>query len=243
MLDHLITVLVSSSPCRRHPATDMIEETIESIRYHLPKSRIIVMLDGVRPEQDKLRDAYFRYITTLAEKTLFGFHNVALFPFWEHRHQAAMTRQTLEVVDTPLVLFVEHDTPLVARPVHWDMLGSMVMGGATNHVRLHYNESIHPDHQHMMCGKLDDHLIKTVQWHNRPYLTKKDWFAYQLRRHFSPDARCFIEDRIYSPVSSAAWEDYRLTIYDPEGTAQNMKRSRDLDGRGGEPKFDNDQVW
>ena len=38
-------------------------------------------------------------------------------------------------------------------------------------------------------------------------------------------------------VSTAPWTDYKLTIYDPEGTGKNMKRSRDLNGREGDQKF------
>ena len=238
MIDSQITVLVSSSPILSHPSTGIIAETLDSIRYHLPESRILLMCDGIRPEQAHLMESYTKYKSRLLDMMLLGLdEHLELLPFPSFLHQAVMTIKTLEMVATPMILFVEHDTPLVDRPIEWDYLASTLQTGMTNHIRLHYDETIHPEHQHLMRGKLIPELIKTVQWHQRPHLANANWYAKVLMANFSPLSRTFIEDKIYSPVSNAAWEDYRLTIYDPEGTGLNMKRSRDLNGRGGEQKY------
>ncbi len=232
-----ITVLISSSPIESHPSTAIIEETLASIRYHLTDSPIFIMLDGIRHEQEKYKERYSEYIYNLVVHALRNEHNVRLVPFIKFTHQARMTVRTLEMVDTPLLLFVEHDTPLVNRTIDWNMLKTAIQDRQTNHIRLHYDEQIHVEHQHLMCGKLTPWLIKTIQFHNRPYLTHTDWFRGLLAANFTPDSRTFIEDKVYSPVVCADWETYKLTVYDPEATERNMKRSRDLNGRGSEPKY------
>jgi hypothetical protein len=49
----LITVLIPSSPIAAHPDTSMIEQTIRNVRAKLPDCEIIIMLDGVRSEQEE----------------------------------------------------------------------------------------------------------------------------------------------------------------------------------------------
>ena len=233
-----ITCLISSSPIPSHPSTKIIDETLRSIRYHLPNAPIFIMLDGIRPEQEHYTERYLGYIKNLVGRVVaFKMENVKLVPFQEFQHQALMAMKTLEMVNTPLILFVEHDTPLMDRPIDWKMLKEAILSGATNHIRLHYDEQIHQDHQHMILGKLTPHLIKCVQFHNRPYLTNADWFRGLLAANFTENSRTWIEDKVYSPISCAPWEDYRLTIYDPEGTGQNMKRSGDKNGRAGDIKY------
>jgi len=233
-----VTVLVSSSPILSHASTHIVEETVASIRAHLPESPIYIMCDGVREEQLYLKNAYKEYVKELIKKMLFTWSGVIVYPFPEFQHQAVMTIKVMdEFVKTPLILFVEHDTPLVDRPVDWEMLMTITNAGISNHIRLHYDESIHPDHQHMMCGKLTENLIKTVQWHQRPHIANADWYLRVLMDAFSPESRTFIEDKVYSPVSVAPWESYQLTVYDPDATGFNMKRSRDLNGRAGESKY------
>lgn len=230
----MITAIVSSSPIPSHPSTAMVEETIASIRYHLPDALIYVMIDGLRSEQSERAEAYGQYIDNFAALKLPG---VVAFVFDEFLHQAEMTRRTLEYVQTPLMLFVEHDTPLRDAPIDWPMIMEAVMSGQTHMLRLHYDEEIHPDHQSMMHGHLTPNLIKTSQWHQRPHLARTDWYAQALASVFTPESRTFIEDKIYSPVSYENWEKWRLTVYDPNGNGQEMKRSRDLNGRATDPKY------
>jgi hypothetical protein len=233
-----LSVLISSSPILSHPSTSIIDETIASVRYHLPDAPIFLMLDGVREEQKDYTERYLKYIMNLVGKALFEFKNIKLVPFLEFTHQAGMAMKTLEMVDTPLILFLEHDTPLVERPINWMMLRHAITTGDANHIRLHYDEEIHPDHQHMILGKLTPNLIKCCQYHNRPALANADWFRGLLAANFTENSRSWVEDKVYSPISCAPWENYRLTIYDPEGTGQNMKRSRHTCGRGDDHKYD-----
>ena len=235
-----ITVIIPSSPIPSHPSTRIIEETIASVRYHLPTAPIIVMQDGVRKEQEDRIPVYTEYIENLKKLEL---PNLRISQFEQFTQQAAMTMETLPQIITPLLLFVEHDTPLVDAWIDWPLLQDAVTSGITNMIRLHYDEAIHPDHHHMMRGKLTDNLIKTVQWHQRPHLTSVNWYEGIINKYFTLQSRVWIEDKIYSPVSYSEWEDFKLTIYDPCGTGQNMKRSRDIDGRGEDIKYDKDLIW
>jgi hypothetical protein len=232
-----LTVLISSSPILSHPSTHIIDETIRSIRWHLPEAPIFVMTDGVRDEQAHLKEAYRLYRSNLVTKMLLDWRGVMVLPFPEFSHQAVMTIKTLEIVQTPLILFVEHDTPLVERFIDWDFLTSAAHAGLSPMIRLHYDETIHREHEHLMRGELTPNLIKTVQWSQRPHLANKNWYGDLLLKHFTPESRTFIEDKIYGVVVEAPWEQYQLTIYNPEGTGQRMKRSRDLNGRGEEQKY------
>jgi hypothetical protein len=236
-MSELITVLVSSSPILTHPDTTMIEETIRSIRAQLPDSPIKIMCDGVREEQAHLAPAYKEYIKELVKQMLFNWENVYVYPFPTFQHQAVMTIRTLDTVQTPLILFVEHDTPLMDRPNDWDFLVNTANAGISPMIRFHYDETIHPDHLHLMWGELTPYLIKTTQWSQRPHLANKVWYETLLQKHFSPESRTFIEDKIYGVVVNEPWEWHQLSIYNPEGTGQNMKRSRDLNGRGDEQKY------
>jgi hypothetical protein len=229
-----LAILISSSPIESHPSTAILDETIASVRYHFPNSFIKVMCDGVRPEQEDKRAAYEEYLKriTFTQRGLIG------FCVYKFVHQARLTQLCLEqIVPQPLILFLEHDCPLLPREIDWEMLKHQVLNGHTNHVRLHYDETIHPEHTHLMHGKLTNNLIKTTQFHCRPFLTRTHWFYDLLCRSFTKDSRSFIEDRVYTFVDQAPWENYRCTIYDPEGTGQNMKRSGHTNGRGSEQKY------
>ena len=111
-----------------------------------------MMCDGVRPEQEYRATDYQKYKENLITKMLTekDERNLIVLPFPEFQHQACMTIRTLFLVKTPLVLFVEADTPLVERRIDWDLLSNSLINGATNSVRLHYDEEIHEDHKHMM---------------------------------------------------------------------------------------------
>ena len=56
-----LTAIIPTSPIKSHPDTSIIEETIKSIRHHLPDSEIIVTFDGVREEQEDLLEEYTEF--------------------------------------------------------------------------------------------------------------------------------------------------------------------------------------
>lgn len=233
-----ITVLVSTSPIKSHPSTDIIDETLTSIRERLPEQPILVMADGVRPEQQEYRERYEQYLDALEVK--WG-HTLTVLAAPGHLHQAAMTRLALNYVSTPVIFFVEHDTPLCGE-IPFGELSQELTHGDAHVVRLMHETHILPDHEHLTL----DHgtpLTKSIQWSQRPHLARLDYYQYILSTHFSPESNCFIEDRMHG-ILQQLWNEHGLWdgyyIYTPEG---DQKRTYHSDGREDEAKWDNLQVY
>ena len=245
--DEQITVVVTSSPAQLHPSTAHLEQTVDSIRHHLPRSDIVLAFDGVRPEQQHRRGAYEEYVRQACWLAHRRWTNVLPFILPSWRHQALLTRRALELVRTPLVLFAEHDTPLVPeREIDWPALVAAVRSGRAEVVRLYHEAGVHPDHAHLMLDTepVDVEgapLLRTVQWSQRPHLARSLWYERLLDDYFAPQARTMIEDVIHGVVQSAwldhgvpGWEEWRLWLYAPDGS---MQRSLHLDSRGDEDKY------
>lgn len=244
-----ITVVMSTSPIPAHPSTSILEETIESVRAHLPDAEIILSFDGVRPEQADRRDDYELYIQRALWLADHRWGNILPLINDEHLHQAVCTKRALKHIRTPLLLFCEHDTPLYAdRHIPWDDLAATILTGDANVVRLHHEASVLEPHRYLM---LDDEpqkvrgvpLTRTVQWSQRPHLASVAWYRELLDRWFPNDERNFIEDVVYGRLIAAherdgvmGWMGWRTWIYTPEGSS--IQRSYHTDGRAGEPKFD-----
>jgi hypothetical protein len=243
-VDEKITVLIPTSPIPSHPSTRIIFETIDSIRFHLPNAEISILMDGVRPEQAAALPRYKEYARNLVEGILFGDHSrITLCPFMPHTHQVGMVRSVMPSVQTPLVLFVEHDTPLTKDPIDWEGIAGAIERDVVDFVRFLPEPGIHPEHLHLMCGPVDGYpLVKTIQFSARPHVASRVFFEKMLLR-FSPKANTFIEDRMHSICQEGGcegWVNWKMAVYHPEG---NKQRSRHLCGREDDPKFDDRLVF
>lgn len=242
----LITVLVTTSPIPSHPDTSIIEHTVASVRAQLPDAEIIVACDGVRPEQADRGPSYTEYLRRLCWLTNHEWRNTVPLVVGEHLHQANLARAALGLVRTPLVVFVEHDTPL-CETIPWPELCAAVTGDTVDLIRFHHEAHILDVHQPMMIDRdpIKVHgapLLRTFQWSQRPHLASTDYYRRVLGRYFGRDSRTMIEDAMHGVVAEAwahhgmgGWEQHRIAIYAPPG---DMKRSLHLDGRAGDPKFD-----
>lgn len=240
----IVTVIIPTSPIPTHPSTAVIEETVASIRAQpdLARAEIIVVADGVRPELEHRRADYEEYLHRLVRLTNWKWPNVVPIVHDAWLHQALSVRAALSSVHTPLVLFVEHDTPLTTdMPTDWDGLCRVILRGAADLIRLHHESRILPDHEHLMLDDGDIHdlegvpLVRTVQFSARPHLASRDYYDRFLSFRFNDDSRTMIEDTMHSVAQRQPWEEHRLWIYRPAG---NMQRSYHLDGRADDPKFD-----
>lgn len=237
-----ITAVITTSPAPLHPSTEHLAATIASVRHHLPHAEIVLAVDGVRPEHETRRGDYDEYVRRIVWACLHEWTNVVPVVKGEWVHQANLLRAALGHVKTPLVLFMEHDTPLVAeRDIDWTGLVGALHDGTANVVRLHHEASVHPDHAHLMLDtEPKNALLRTVQWSQRPHLARTLWYQRTLDRYFTPEARGFVEDVLHGVIQSAwldhgepGWEEWRLVLYAPEGS---MQRSLHLDSRGNDPK-------
>lgn len=242
-----VTVLIPTSPIVSHPDTSIIEQTIASVRHWLPDAEIQIMCDGVRPEQEHYRERYEEYLGRLV--WLGARHRrIAITVHDEHLHQAEMTRRALRHVTSPLILFVEHDTPLVTdEPIDFPALIAAAQSGDADLIRFHFEAHVHPEHEHLMldteprdvCGAP---LLRTVQWSQRPHLANTGFYRRVLAENFAEGRKAMVEDVMHGVVHNdwreygkAGWDRYRMWMYAPDG---NIKRSLHLDGRGSDQKWE-----
>lgn len=245
--EQFVTVVMSCSPMLSHPSTEIIEKTIASVRGHLPDVEILVMVDGVREESEHLRPAYEEYQRRLLWLCNYAWDNVIVLRHETFQHQSGMTPPALDLVETPCVLFVEHDTPLTPDwPIEWGPLIESVIAGDANVIRFHHEAHILKEHEHLMLGPVEElrgvKLRKTMQWSQRPHLASAAYYREMLRTTFRPEARAFIEHGMYGKLLEAVerdgimgWNLHKVLVYHPDGV---ILRSSHLDGRQGAPNFD-----
>lgn len=244
IVDSKITAIITTSPIPSNPSTEKIDIVVKSIRDRLPGSQIVIMADGVRKEQEDMRDDYEEFLDRLTHDS-----NTDIYRSQLHKHQAQLTREAMDHVRTPLILFVEHDLPLCG-DIPFDQLGLAILEDQADLIRLMHEAQILEPHKYLMLGEFkfkDLILTKTVQWSQRPHLARADFYRDILTKYFSENNNTFIEDRMYGIVygnyeikGEQAWSDFRLTLYTPEG---DMKRLDNLDGRENGEKYDDRLVY
>lgn len=237
-LDDLTTVLIPTSPIPAHPSTEMIERCIDSVRKYFPSAQMYVMADGVRPQIENRRAQYQDYVHNLFDRQRdgrFGRCEIRVFP--DFSQQAIMTRRTLEGVERPLVLFVEHDVTLRQEPaLNFNAIASIIMSGTANMVRLYHWEKIWHEHVHLMRGEIEHDgvkFVKTVQYSQWPNMGSLDYYRRILSNYFQPTQRNMIETVMYGPVVGAPWEQNKIVIYAPENMDTFVHMNGRVDERSG----------
>lgn len=237
-----VTALITTSPSYIHPSTDHLEETLESVRETFGEHiDVIIACDGVRPEQRKIERDYGEYVRRLCWKSHHEWDNTIVYVAPEWLHQANLTSRALNLVSTDLVLFLEHDTPLVVgEPIDVPTALAAMSTNALDVLRFHHEASILAVHDHLMLDHEPTSLFglpvqRTIQWSQRPHLATTAYYRRILRENFGPESRTMIEDVLHGVCQSQSSARNRLAIYTPPGTS--IKRSYHLDGRGSETKF------
>lgn len=225
-----ITVLVPVSPMPSHPSSEVLDQTLASIRERLPDSEIIIMFDGVAPQLMELKGNYDKHIQDMLWKIEHEMSNVIPVVFDQHHHQSGMVMRTIGMVKTPLVLWSEQDTPL-HNDIPFDQIKEAVTTGYANVVRFHHEASVHPEHEHLMLDKepidvLGVPMIRTYQWSGRPHLASTKFYKDIARRYFTDQK--FIEHIMYGYCVEGEFDEFRVHLYAPEGS---QVRSIHLDGR------------
>jgi hypothetical protein len=244
-----ITIILATSIIPAHPNTEMIDETIKSIRVHFPENEIIMQIDGLRKEQTHRKPDYDEYKNRILWKCLHEYKNVLPIIFDKHSHQTTMMRNTIDEIQTPLMIYVEGDAPLTPDvPIDWERCIDLIEQKRANTIRFHHEATIPEPHNHLMLG-LEDGFMKTSQWSQRPHLSTVKYYKDVILPFCKPIS--FIEDRFHGKVQDdifpydsfiqEGWDTHKLWIYHPEG---NIKRSYHLDGRDGTRKFtQDDDTW
>lgn len=228
-----ITVLIPVSPIPSHPSTEVVDQTIASVRERLPESEIIIMFDAVPAWKAEFKEPYEEFKSRLLWKISNEMGLATPLVFDKHMHQSGMMREALKLVRTPLVLFLEQDTPL-HNEIPFDKLIEPVKTGYINLLRFHFEAQVHPEHEYLMLDHspieiLGQPFLRTRQWSQRPHLASTQYYRDICNKYWDNEPR-FIEHIMYGIVAEGGdnYDEHRLHIYAPEGT---LVRSKHLDGR------------
>lgn len=244
-----VTIVVVTSVLPSHPNTRILDETLKSIRYHFPSNEIIIQIDGLRDERLNRKNDYDEYKNQVLWKSLHEDKNLLPIIFDRFSHQTTMMFQTIDMIKTPLMLYVEGDAPLVTDEViDWDECINFIETGQANTIRFHFESVIPEPHRHLMFN-LNGHFLETAQWSQRPHLSKTTYYRDVIiprmpeKEFIEDNFHGVIQDQIlpYDKFSQMGWESHKLHIYHPDGS---IKRSYHLDGREGTRKFtSDDETW
>lgn len=225
-----ITILIAISPIPTHPSTEILDQTVASIRERLPESEIIFMFDGVPAWAEERRQAYEEFRTTMLWKINADGNSIP-FVFDKHMHQSGMTREALKLVRTPVILFMEQDAPL-HNEIPFEGLVPAITTGYINMLRFHFEAQVHPEHEHLMLDHepiriLGQPYLRTRQWSQRPHLASTEYYRTICNKYWDGKPR-FIEHIMYGIVVDGPYDEHRMHMYAPQGT---LVRSKHLDGR------------
>jgi hypothetical protein len=230
-----ITVIMVTSVLPSHPDTSILDETIASVRQHLPNNEIILQIDGLREERLNRKEDYDEFKNRILWKCLHEWKNVLPVIFDEHSHQTNMMKETIGLVQTAAILYIEGDAPITPdSEIDWEKCLDMFEYKKANTIRFHFEASIPVEHEHLMLG-LEDGFMKTVQWSQRPHLSLTKYYKEVVLP--ACDEKTFIEDKFHGVVQDDGWDKHKLWIYHPE---ENIKRSYHLDGRACTRNFTSD---
>ena len=234
-----VTIILVTSIIPSHPDTTILDETMREVRMHFPENEIILQIDGLREERLNRKADYDEFKNRVLWKCLHEWKNVVPIIFDEHSHQTTMMKETIGLVQTAAMLYVEGDAPLTGdRHIDWKECLDMLELGKANTIRFHFEASIPKDHEHLMLEK-NGNFLQTIQWSQRPHLSLVEYYRKIVLP--SSDDKTFIEDKFHGVVQDQGWEKHKLWIYHPEG---DIKRSYHLDGRAGTRKFtSDDEAW
>jgi hypothetical protein len=240
----------------------VIDETIRSTRFHFPDSEIILQMDGIRDEQSQYTPDYDEYKNRVLWKCLHEWQNVLPIVFDKHSHQSTMMKETIHLITTPLLLYIEGDLPLrTDRVIEWQKCFDLFDKGQANTIRFCLREEIPVEHNYLMDG-VEDIFIRSVQWSQNPHLSLTRY--YRERVLPSIGEKTYIEDQFYGKVlvdceykneaqmeanknkrtyEIRNWKSHKMFLYYPDN-GKDICRVVHLDGRQSTQKFtDDDNHW
>ena len=244
-----ITVLLPTSPVPSNPSTAMIEDTIRRIRAYpdLREAEILIMIDGVRKEQEHRHTDYEEYTRRLLDLCNWhpDFRGCLPIVHDEHLHQGAMTRRTLPLVRTPLIFFCEHDMWPEGEIDFAGLARALQSHDEIKVIRLFRDAEMHPSHREMLLEDTRSDvdgvpLVRTTQWSQNPHIAKTAFYREIIPRYFGHESRTMIEDVLHGAVVNAGrdgWPYWGLWLYAPEPFGGNIRRCGFVDGRQDDPKF------
>ena len=215
--DEAITIVIPTSPIACNPSTEIIDETCAQVRKHLPDAKILILADGVHPEEEYLRDRYDGYLEALYKK---DWTNVETISFSAWNHQSGMLRQILferDIVKTPLVLWSEHDIPFRNdHLIDWQGIVDTLLDGQIGGIRFELTGD--PPKHNEMRGKINPHgvpLELSTQYVNWPQVFRLDYLKEFLE--VFGNSKTYLECSEFDGRVGQLWDRWQYGIYSPEG--------------------------
>jgi hypothetical protein len=238
MIDSQITICIPTSLTPSCPSPWLIDNAVKTVRYHLPEAKISICCDGLRDDVDrKTMSVYSGYCDTLRGR----YDNAQVKVFDQLVNQVGMLEYWLAAVETPLILYLEHDFEVLRDPIEWDAIASKILDGTYNYIKLSGMHRVPPEHEHLMTARRrygpGDHtdfcVIETIQFSTWVHVASLTWYRRMYDKYLSQRKGQMIEPALYQ-VFAHGWEDGKLAIYNPTQCA--MMRVQHLDGARWLPK-------
>lgn len=239
MIDSQITICIPTSLCPSLPSTFLVDQAVRTIRYHLPEARLIICADGLKDDVDrKTMTMYSGYCAELMGR----YDNAQVVTFMDSVNQIGMLEYWLRVVDTPLVLYLEHDFEVLTDPIEWDMIAEKIFDRTYNYIKLSGFHRIPPEHEHLMFARRrygpGDHtdfcVIETKQFSTWPFIARVDWLQKMYNMYLKGRKGEMIEPVLYGYLENAPYEHGSMAVYNP--TQHAMARVHHWDGARWTPK-------
>lgn len=243
-----VTIVIPTSVSPVHPSTEIIDEVIRSVRQYFPDNEIILQIDGLRKEQKHRKEQYDEYKNRVLWKCLHEYNNVLPVVFDKHSHQSTMMEETIDMINTPVMFYIEGDIALQDNlDIDWQHIMDMLDSDTAYTVRFYsFNKFIEPSHMYLMLEQEGD-FIKSFQWSQQPHLSHVKYYRDVVLPNTVPNL--FIEDKFYGKVFADChetldrWDEHRLWLYNPQDK-DDIRVVNNLDGRKGLKKFtSDDEAW
>lgn len=223
-----ITIVIPTSPLACHPSTEIMDETYVQTRKHLPDAKMIILADGVHPEEQYLLGRYRTYIKRLGYRA-FEWQNTAVHSFGEWLHQSGMLRRLLDEdgVSTPLVFWSEHDIPLSDLPIDWQGIVDTLLDGQIGGIRFELTGD--PLKMNEVKGRLSPHgipIVLSTQFVNWPQVFRLDYLKAFLE--VFGNSKTYLECAEFDSRVGQLWDRWQYGIYSPEG---EIRRCYHTNGR------------
>lgn len=215
-LKDAITVVIATSPVPSCPLTMFINEAYTSIRWHLPDVPALILMDGVREEQQCWAGAYDEYKQRLRNKK---WHNTEFVEFSTYHHEAGMLRAVFDKIQTPLVLYLQHDSEISLVPIDWPGIVAALVDDEVSSIRFKSSDTEFegPEWDRgQIVTKSGVPLMKTIQFNNFPAIVVRLDVYRDIFKYFTR-AQCHI-DEARPVIEQDNWNKYRFAIYNPDGS-------------------------
>lgn len=246
-VDNAITAVITTSPIPSHPSTVCIDAVYGSIRHHLPVCKILILVDGIRDEQQHLAEGYAEYKLRLRDK---NWTNVEIREFSEFTHQAGMIRVALAEgrIQTPLIFWVEHDFPMNYTPIDWGGISQTLLDGEVHCIRFcHDDDTRYFDRPHQkeqfqqltgqemisFVSRAGVPLLPVTWMDTLPHITRIDFYQHILQ--VFKTGRIHVDCAESNQLIEQSYPTWKVALYVPQ--ERTIKKFEGLGARGDEPKY------